>query len=169
MQEIFLSKGYVSIVDDCDYEWAASFNWSALVTYKRNDRTVRSVYAQRSEYLKGGDRRFSLMHREIMNVPREARFKIQVDHRDGDGLNNRRSNLRVCTPFQNHGNSAMRSDNTTGYRGVCWDKDRALWIVQFRCKVIGRFGSIKEAALAYNEVTLRQLGEFASLNEVPLE
>ena len=93
MKEISLTKGLVAIIDDEDFERVSRYKWVSL-------KNKRTVYASRSSDLKGG-KKTMYMHRFIMNPPSD----MQVDHINGDGLDNRRVNLRVCTQSQNLKNS----------------------------------------------------------------
>lgn len=93
-----------------------------------------------------------------------------VDHIDGNSLNNNPLNLRESTRSQNSMNMKVPSDNTTGYKGVTYDKSRSKYMVQISHGGIrvngGRFNTAKEAALAYNELAKKYHGEFAKINEV---
>src|SRR5437016_5829521 len=89
---IALTRGKTTIVDAADYDWLNQFMWAATRTKKRG-----CFYAYRAK----GSPKHVYMHREIM----QPEGNQQVDHRDGDGLNNRRSNLRICNRFQNAQNS----------------------------------------------------------------
>lgn len=82
------------------------------------------------------------LHRFVMN----ADEGMLVDHANGNGLDNRKANLRVCSNEQNTQNQVhLRSDNRTGIRGVCWDKDRRRWHVRVGNKFFGRYKDIREA------------------------
>ncbi len=142
-------------MDDSDFEIVSQFKWYAR-TWKGR------TYAARS----GGSRntRKVSMHRFIMGEPEG----MDVDHKNGDKLDNRRENLRVCTRSQNIQNSRKHSDNKSGYKGVCWETGNNRWKAQI-CKdgkkmVIGYFTDKKSAALAYNAKALELFGEFASIN-----
>lgn len=112
MKTIALSKGYVTQVDDEDYGWLSKIKWHVKAYNERK------IYA--SGWIKeNGKWRHVLMHRLIMDVTDP---KIQVDHRSGDGLNNQRHNLRLATNAQNSCNQRLSRANTSGYRGVHWDK-----------------------------------------------
>jgi hypothetical protein len=93
----------------------------------------------------------------------------EIDHKDRNPLNNRMSNLRYATSSQNKANKTCGL-NTSGFKGVCWDKARHKWVARIsrhrKHYHIGRFDSIKEAALAYNEKAVELFGEFALLNKV---
>lgn len=104
-----------------------------------------------------------LMHRVILSAPPH----LQVDHINGNRLDNRKNNLRLCTQQENKYNSKNRWDSTTGLRGVMWDKRRKKYLVQVRAskKIVysKRFSDIKEAVTARNEVVKKYHGEFARL------
>lgn len=162
MKEIELSQGYKALVDDIDFEHLNQFKW--------NVRIVSSTkYAKRSD-------RYSIpktiqMHRIIMNCPKD----MMVDHINGNGLDNRRENLRICTRSNNLMNSNKpKGKNTSKYKGVsklnysnkkwkCW---RAEIRINRKAIFLGTFKTQKEAALAYNEAAIKYFGKFAKLNEV---
>lgn len=119
---------------------------------------INSGYIQNDKY--------GRLHRGIMNAkPNEI-----VDHVNGDRLDNRKSNLRLCTNAENSRNANISKNNTSGYKGVSWDKSRNLWHAQImvdkRTIHIGRFGDKLEAAKAYNKAAVKYHGEFALLNNV---
>lgn len=90
----------------------------------------------------------------------------EIDHIDGDGLNNRWSNLREATSSQNKQNTRLRIDNSTGYRGVTFDKNRMRYIARVyiggTARHLGRFDTAKEAADAAQMARLKYFGPFAS-------
>jgi hypothetical protein len=104
------------------------------------------------------------MHRLIMGEPPAA----MIDHRDGDGLNNSRANLRICTPSQNQQNRKHQALNTSGYRGVTYHKRLARWQAQLghdgRKHYLGVFHNPIDAARAYDLKAVEHFGEFANLN-----
>ena len=156
MKRIPLTQGKVALVDDDFYEYLNQFKWCV----KKNRDTF---YAIRHVMKKGNTKRI-WMHREILNSPEG----MLTDHRDGDGLNNQRSNLRVCSHVQNNRNRRMRLDNSSGYKGVQWRKDREKWraIIKVgqKLKHIGNFTSKIEAAKAYDKAAKKYFGKFAKLN-----
>ena len=93
-----------------------------------------------------------------------------VDHANRMKWDNRKKNLRICNHSQNLSNQKIRSDNTSGYKGVSWDKERMKWetriSTQGRSKFLGRYLTKEEAAQAYNEAALKYYGEFALLNKI---
>jgi hypothetical protein len=94
----------------------------------------------------------------------------EVDHWDGDGLNNQQSNLRPATHRQNAANQKRRRDNTSGYKGVSWHRQKGKF--QARITVAGHQHYLKcwddprDAARAYNEAALKYFGEYSWLNPV---
>lgn len=157
MKYIILNDNEKVKVDDSDYEYLSSFSWCFMknkwsggyVTRKDNRKTV-------------------YMHRMIMN----AKKGEQVDHINHDGLDNRRSNLRIVTQHQNNGNLRKSSHNTSGYKGVSFykrvkEKPWSAYITNNRKKQhLGYFKTIQEAAIAYNQAAIKQWGNFALLNEI---
>lgn len=153
MKEIKLSqkgknKGkYVALVDDCDYEYLNQWEWRALITGK-------NIYAIRSPNI--------LMHRIIINTPKG----MDTDHRDHNGLNNQRSNLRICTTSQNLFNRSNAIRSKVKYKGVSKSKRGYKVYIFHDGKQInlGRFTNIIEAAKVYDEAAKKYHGEFACLN-----
>ncbi len=105
-----------------------------------------------------------LMHRVIMG----ARPGEQVDHINGNRMDNRRSNLRICTAAQNKWNGSRHRDNVSGYKGVWFDRWARRWRAKICCHgkqfALGNYRTPQEAALAYNRAASRYFGAFARLN-----
>lgn len=105
-----------------------------------------------------------LMHRLIMR----ATAGLVCDHIDGNKLDNRKTNLRLCKQSQNAKNRVGRRDSKSGIKGVHWLEGRRLWEVQIRADerrvTVGRFKDLEQAKRAYNEAALKYHGEFARLN-----
>ena len=152
MRKIQLTQGKYALVDDEDYDELNKHNWYLKKNYN-------TCYAIRTKYKTNDKIR---MHRIIMNCPKD---KI-IDHINGDGLDNRKENLRICTMSQNLGNSKLRKDNKSGIKGVYWDKNRNKWIAQikinYKKKCLGRFDNINEAKLAYEKASKLYHKKFAS-------
>lgn len=154
MKEILLTQGKVAIVDSEDYEWLSQWKWQ-----------YHEGYATTAIYNPDGQTQTRVwMHRLIMDCPDD----MVVDHRDGNGLNNFRSNLRVCTPNQNKYNQRPQEGRLSIYKGVTVrdgkyiariSKDETLYH-------IGVFTDEIASANAYNHYALQYFGEFARLNEV---
>ena len=158
MREIQLSKGQLTLVDDEDYEWLSQYKWYL--------RGRSNSYAVRDIYIGNGKDFHQSMHREIMQVTDP---KIEVDHRNRNGLDNQRSNLRVATRIQNAQNVGPRKGNSSGYKGVGWDKSQRKWKAGIRSngksKYLGSYNDPVLAAKAYDRAA-RELfdPEFAYLN-----
>ena len=150
-----LTQGYYTAVDAVDFERVSCCKWCL-------SRTGRQLYAQRRT---GG--RTIRMHRFIMDPP-EGKV---VDHIDGNGLNNRRRNLRICTRQQNAWNCRhrRRSHASSQFHGVSCDKRRpGRWYAKIKCGhcklTLGPFDTEIEAARARDRKALELHGEFACLN-----
>ena len=157
MKEIELSQGKRALVDDEDYERLSRWKWSALRDGKR-------WYAVRS-YQDGKKRQLTYMHRQIMGAQSEQ----QVDHRNMNGLDNRRENIRFCTNSQNHANTKKRAGCTSKFKGVylAAKKWRAQIYVHKKRYQLGYFDDEVEAARSYNDAATELFGEFARLNVLP--
>lgn len=158
MKSIPLTREKFALVDDEDYDYLCKWKWQ----YQHNGTTG---YAIRSGW--DGEHKFSIrMHREIM----KATDSDDIDHKDGNGLNNCKSNLRRATKQENTFNRRKRSGCSSKYKGVCFYKDRNKWganiWINYKQICIGRFSSEVEAALAYNEKARELFGEFAVINIV---
>lgn len=155
-----LSSGRFAIIDDQDFDWLSQYLW----TYKpqngkRNGYAYRTVYHGRN--LK---RTYIWMHRAIVgDVPE----KMEVDHINGNGLDNRRSNLRIATPSQNCQNRCYRH-NSTGFKGVTFrrtgrhrNRFHAAIRVDGRSKHLGSFATGEQASAAYGRASKMFFGEFS--------
>jgi len=154
MKTIFLTQNKVAIVDDADFEFLNQFKWQYHLP----------GYAWRTDY-SGGKKKTVPMHRLIINTPKG----METDHINGNGLDNRRNNLRFATKQENQMNQRVQKRNKSSkYKGVNWHKVTQKWQVRIhKNKVvlhIGCFDSEKEAALAYNLKAQELFGEFARLN-----
>lgn len=153
-----LSKGYVALVDDCDLERVDEFRWYASVN--RNG----SVYARKHETQNGKYVKVYL-HRFILGI---SNPKVHIDHRNGDGLDCRRANIRVATPSQNMANRAKRIGTKSKYRGIRWIERTGKWnaaiCVNGKRKHLGYFFSEIDAARAYDAAAIAAFGEFAHVN-----
>lgn len=162
MKTLPLTKGYVAMVDDEDYERLTAFKWQAAVYSSPN---YQWVYGIRTGSKKRGEPHTIMLHRFILGGSEK------VDHRDGNGLNNQRCNLRAASDSQNSANSRRTPGGSSKYKGVYWDGRKLRWRavvqkdkVQYR---IGRFRDEVDAATAYNLKAYELFGEFAKMN-VPL-
>lgn len=153
-------SGLVAMVDDDDYALVSGYRWCV----QRGKQDI--VYARRILSVSESDRRREqTMHALIMGATR-------VDHRDHDGLNNQRANLRFATEGQQAANRRV-SRGVSRFKGVTWDRERRLWRAQIGRNVngdrsgtatLGRFASEEDAARAYDAAALDRWGDFAHLN-----
>ena len=150
MRTIPLTQGYVAKVDDADYERATAYKWHA-------EEMRNGVYAATS--VKG--KRVSL-HHFVVGAVRQSDL---VDHKNGDGLDCQRGNLRVATPSQNQWNRKRGANNKSGVKGVSWNSARRQWVAQicvnYKRIFIGRFDTLDVAVQAYREAAVKHHGEFA--------
>jgi hypothetical protein len=119
-------------------------------------------YAARQPSRKLGNRKIIRMHQEILPGHPE------VDHRNGDGLNNQRNNLRPATRLENRRNSRGNKNNSSGFKGVHWNSARKKWYATIRVagksRFLGGFIRIKEAVASYDAAAKQLFGKFAYLN-----
>lgn len=156
VQKVPLTGGKYAIVDDEDHGWISRYKWQ----FGGGGYPMRGVNL--------GNRNFITvyMHRLIMRAgPSE-----QVDHIDGNTLDNRRSNLRRASHTQNARNSVKRRSraHTSRFKGVCWVKSQGRWrayiTVDRRRIHLGRYFDEEQAARAYDRAAVEHFGEFARLN-----
>lgn len=158
-RRIPLTRGKYAIVDAEDYPRLMKYKWYA-------NKIGSNWYAVRSQRIHGSKRQITIfMHRLILNAPDD----MLVDHKNGNGLDNRKANLRLATYPQNNCNRRKCSGKCVSiYKGVYAKKRRSPWGA--RIKVDGKYihlGSYKteiEAAKAYDEAARKYHGEFARLN-----
>lgn len=161
MKYIHLGKsGKYTIVDDSDYEFLNQFKWSLssngyAVTYKYIPAINKSVFVR--------------MHRVLMLLSSSSPTctSLMVDHINNNKLDNRKSNLRICTKSLNEANK-VRINNKTGYRGIYTygEKFCAAISKDGNRYYLGVFESSKDAARAYNKKAEELYGEYASLNKI---
>ncbi len=164
MKKISLTRGEFALIDDEDFEYLNQFKWMCQV-HKTKYRILK--YAARCLPAPGGiDRKKIQMHREVLKTT------LHIDHRDGDGLNNQKENLRPCTHKQNAQNRRKKLNTTSKYKGVCLNKVKKkngdgyyeYWVASSFRLFIGTFKTEIEAAKAYDKYAKETYGEFAKLN-----
>jgi hypothetical protein len=152
MKKIALSKGKFAIVDGDDFEALSKFKWGltpngyARRNKRRNGRTIR-IY----------------MHRWVLRTPNGC----WTDHINGNKLDNRKINLRVCDASQNGANSKIKRTSSTGFKGVRKNYNgwQAHITVRRKLHLLGTYPTKKEAAKAYDSASLKFRGEFAKTNK----
>lgn len=161
-KEIQLTKGKITIVDADMYDRLMRQKWYAQGPDKQGTWYAVCNYGP-PRYGKGGIAGIFLsMHRVIMGTPEG----METDHRNHDGLDNRRCNLRICTKSQNQMNKRPSKGCASAFKGVTWYQGK--WSANIRVKgkmkYLGRYASELKAAQAYNEAATEYFGEFACLN-----
>lgn len=150
MKTIRLTRGKVALVDDKDFERVGQYRWYAQAVlsnkfYARNDR-------------------LGLLHRFIMGIS----GKDTIDHVNGNPLDNRRKNLRICSFEDNLKNKNLYKNNTSGYKGVSWKRDINKWEAYISVKGIkinlGKYYQAEDASLAYNGAVKKYYREFGRPN-----
>jgi hypothetical protein len=166
MKEIQLSKfgknkgKYIALVDDEDFDMLNQFNWS--VAFSRN-----TFYAMRKQC--SPERKTIRMHRFIFNINDP---NIIIDHKNRNGLDCQRKNLRICTHSQNSKNK--KASGSSKYLGVTVYMNKIRRKILIRAQInngekmvtLGYFNNEIEAAAAYNEAAIKYHGEFANLNDL---
>lgn len=138
--------GKIALIDNADFERVNKYSWNV-----NNGGYAIHIHIA--------------MHRFIMNTPKG----MDTDHINGNRLDNRKKNLRICSRSQNHFNRKKRANTSSVYKGVYWKKDRGKWraVIIFNKPIhIGYFTSEIDAAKSYNVKALELYGEFAKLNQI---
>ena len=156
MKRIPLTQGKFALVDDEDFAYLNQWKWYASTNNDIEWYAIRNVY-------KGKTHRLLKMHRVITLAKKGS----LVDHRNGQSLDNRRTNLRVCTKSQNNMNhQRLPSHNSSGHMGVSWDKARQKWFAKIAINkkqiALGRFTELAIAVEIRKKAEQKYFKEFAS-------
>lgn len=150
-----LAPGKIVVIDKEDASIVSKYKWHC------NNSGYAVAYIKTP-----GGKKPILMHRILVDAP----VNMEVDHISGNTLDNRKSNLRICTHFQNMLNKKNYKNSSSKFKGVGWVKKPQKWRARIRIdhKIyhLGYFDSEVEAAKAYNEAAEKLHGEFARLNEI---
>jgi len=156
MVEIPLTQGQVALIDDDDFDLVSKHKWFAHWSPE-----IKSFYALTNIRKPNGKWSIIGMHRLIMG----AKKGQQVDHIHHRTLDNRKSELRLCSPSQNQHNQGIRASNTSGYKGVSWHRQRQKWRAQIRLnrknKYLGLYDTPEQAHAAYCLAAAELHGDFA--------
>ena len=160
MKKIKLTQGKFALVSSVDFAFLNQWKWYAL---KDHDTCYAVRHGPRP------NRKLIRMHRVILQRMGYVNFK-ETDHCDKDGLNNQRCNLRPATHQQNNFNKKIRSDNSSGYKGVSWSKLKEKWrsyiTINDEQIELGYFDNLTDAAKVYNNAANKYHNEFANLNVI---
>lgn len=151
MQIIVLTQGKFAIVDDEDYQELSKYKWYV---------GSRGYAIRHPKMIKGIRKGHIAMHRIIINAP----DGMEVDHRDGNRLNNQKVNLRICTRKQNLHNQKTAKNNKSGYRGISYRNKDQVWVASLACdgKIYSRWCKTKQKAIeTWNMLAKKYYGEFA--------
>lgn len=144
---VFTSNNNIILIDTEDFHLIKDYCWNITL----------NEYAQARDCSNGS---LVLMHRIITNAPND---KI-VDHKNHNTLDNRKNNLRVCDYENNNANQLLSKNNTSGYKGVYWDKEKNKWEVKIGFKSknlhIGYYENIKDAIKSRLQAEIKYFGEF---------
>lgn len=159
MKKIPLTQGYFALVDDEDASILKQYKWCVSVK-------VTGAYAVRRVTVSSKKYRMVYMHRLLIGLNHGD--KKQADHINGDTLDNRKCNLRVCNHRQNQQNSKSTRHSSSKYKGVTWCKNNNKWHakISMHGKTIhlGCFSSEEDAARMYDKVALAEFKKFAKTN-----
>jgi hypothetical protein len=148
-----LTKGYEATIAASDVGLVCDANWTAA-------EDGRTVYAYRMTRLPNGKQRMEYMHRRILS-PKDGE---KVDHRDGDGLNNMRINLRASNCGQNARNRRLPANSTSGKKGVTFNQQLQKWkakiVLNGKAYHLGYFPDIDSAHAAYRAASITMHGKF---------
>lgn len=151
MKYIPLTNGGNAIIDNEDYKKVSKYKWFRV---KGDGRESAHMTKKKT----------NSMHRFLMNPPKD----LVVDHKNGNGLDNRRYNLRICTYAENSRNAKKNIRNTSGYKGVIWHKASKKWSARinynYRRISLGYYNDVIDAANAYDAAAKELFGEYAKLN-----
>lgn len=150
MKFVPLTQGKFAMVSDQDWPRVRQFKWRAMRTHSGHWYAVTRMGKKATVYL----------HRYLKGFPLG-----EVDHRDRNGLNNTRRNLRLASSTLNHANAKRRKDNTSGYKGVglCGGKWRARIKKHNKVTMLGFFPTARAAGRAYARAARMKFGEFARI------
>ena len=158
--QIPLKQGQFAIIDNEDFNLVKDYKW-----HLKKERYT--YYVRANIRLSSGKYKMIRLHRLILNL---SNSEI-CDHINGNGLDNRKINIRIATHAQNNANRKKAQKKSSKYKGVCWNKERNLWQANIyldqKTINLGCFANEEEAAKVYNSSAVKLFGAFAKLNIIP--
>lgn len=159
--EIPLTRGKVAIIDEADWPLVSGHRWYA-------NKDHNTFYAMAKVRREDGSRTAIKMHRLLLGLTDPA---IKTDHRDKNGLNNTRENIRACSNAENMRNRGAPANNSSGFKGVSWHKQRGKWqafiMIDGKQKSLGYHDTPEAAYAAYCAAAIQLHGEFHNLGTPP--
>lgn len=157
MKYIPLTQAKKAKVSEADFDMLNRFKWAYD---SHNHCAVRGIWNKEAKKTV-----VVSMHRFLMETPKG----MDTDHINGDRLDNRRENLRICTHSENQRNMQKHKDNKSGYKGVSWDTRSKKWVSRIKAengvyRFLGFFRNKLDAAKAYDNAAIKHHGVFAKLN-----
>lgn len=153
--ELTLKCGHVCLIDKEDLKVVSQYHW----------HVDDAGYARTNIWRDGRKQSAPRMHRLVLG---DVDAKLHIDHINGNKLDNRKSNLRICTASENARNRGKQRNNTSGYKGVCYDKVRRKWKAEIKANgvrhYLGRFDTVEDAHQAYVDAAKELHGSFANMN-----
>lgn len=160
MRTIPLTQGFRALVDDEDFEELSRFRWHA----HRSGRGGYRIVAMRNSPTINGRQTKIYMHRQVLDAPPGS----EVDHKDRNPLNNQKNNIRITGRRSNAGNRKLNGDNTSGFKGVHWDRRDRRWRARMwfngKAKRLGYFDTALDGALVYDTAVRKLRDEHATTN-----
>ena len=160
MKKIQVTQGNFALVDNADFKFLNQYRWCIL-------KSGNQLYARHSLPRINGKNKHILMHVLILDTPKG----MDTDHKDGNGLNNQRKNLRICTRSENQRNRGVQKGNIAGIKGVSLHRHNKKWTAQIclnKKKVyLGSFDTKEKAGDAYRRVCIKYHGEYAKMEPSP--
>jgi len=167
---VVINGNYSTIIDKEDYDKVMN----ACTWFTTKTKDLIYVEGRASQFTDKWNRKKKIsLHRFLLNL--DLNDKVIIDHKNGITLDNRKQNLRMCTVSENGQNSKLMSHNTSGFKGVSWNKHSKKWEARIMTTLkngtkyrplIGSFDDPMLGAIAYDKAALKYFGKFARTNKM---